>query len=252
MVEFNLNIIALDFDKNLEKLSEQAEENLKAAIEGTAAAAYANIIAKAQAELGSTRQNYLKDLSFTQVDDLDYIIRLKDHSFAEALEEGFTSFNLGEELLRSTSKVSAGPRVGEPWVQQGKNGKYAVVPIKHKPYARAGGSAELRRTIRQMTAFNSQGLRQRLTQAFTDPSGAPLEGKVAVGRSSNPYLDKLTKYQQLYCRDGEVRVQSLYIAFRTVSENGKAWMHPGFRGLKAFVETEAWVEAELKQIMENL
>ena len=66
------------------------------------------------------------------------------------------------------------------------------------------------------------------------------------------FLFEIGKYQHVYQRDGEQKVQSLYIAFRTISENGKDWMHPGFQGLKAFAETEAWVETELKRIMENL
>jgi hypothetical protein len=75
-----------------------------------------------------------------------------------------------------------------------------------------------------------------------------------MARSENPLLDNLTKYQKTYTNEktGEKTTQSTYLNYRTISENGKPWSHPGWSGLKAFEEAEKEIVKQLDQIIKTL
>lgn len=244
--------MAQGLGKNIETLAYEVEQDLQAAIEGIANAAYSKIVMGAQEKLNSTRVDYLNALSFDKIGELDYIISLKDDGIVNALEVGAPGYNLTDKLLKSQARVSAGPRVGQPWVQQGKNGKYAHVPNQHRPYAKNSKSSSLKLVLEKVTVFNAQGLRQSILKTFKDASGKIIEGKAAVAKGPVSNLFNLTKYQYIHGSETNQRVSSLYYTFRTTSENGTAWWHPGFKGLHLFAEAEKWVEAEIQRVLASL
>ncbi len=249
MADISLKLRADELGKSLEDLAVEVEMELEAAVQNLAQAAYASIMAKAEAELSSTRQDYTSNLDFTPLGDGSYLISLIG-SAANSLEDGYSGFDMVPGMLNSNKTVQTGSRSGEKWVKTNQEGKkYAHVPFEHKPYSKEPKSSDLNAEIKRLTSTNRSGAEQKLTKMFADIDGSPLSGKVATARSDNKLLDQITKYQHV---SDTGKVSSLYMTFRTVSEDSAGWKHPGWKGLKAFEEAERWVEKELDLIIETL
>ncbi len=243
--------IVIDDTKVPEKMTDKVDEIMQQAIKDVAQGAYANIIAQAQAGLKSTRQDYLKGLSFTKLSDNEYLITL-DGTFANALETGFAPYDMREKMLQSKKIVEIGPRSGEPWVQQGKKGKFAHVPFQQQPFSKAPEAQDMAQLIKKVEVTNARGRKQKITSIFKDISGKALEGEVARAPKGSD-LAGLVKYQKIYenAKTGKKRTEGIYILYRTISENSPGWQHPGFSGLLAFSKTEEWVRKELENILKS-
>lgn len=256
MADINVKLRAAALGKSLENLAYEVEEEMNQAIKDTANAAYASIVAKAQQELHSTRQDYIKGLTFEELGNNTYLITLEG-DFANALEKGYSGFDVREGMLKSEKVVGVGSRTGQKWVQTGKDGhKFAHVPFEHRPHSKAPQAADLNQAIKKLTAKNKMGEDQKFTKIFKDASGRPMEGRVASVKKVDgfPQLDGIAKYQKIYKNEttGKETVQSIYMTFRTVSENGDSWRHPGYQGLHAFDEAEKWVEEQIDNIIKAL
>lgn len=239
------------FGKSLENLGSELEEQVNVAVRDIAYATHAEIVAKAQTGLNATRNDYLKALEFVDLGDNSYLISLNG-SWANQLEKGYGSYNLTEKLLKSQKIVDVGSRSGEPWVQKAQDGhKFAHVPLHKNPTAKGGRSGDLAAQIKNMKATNASGRKQKITSVFKDVNGNPQQGKVAIGRSENPYLDQLVKYQKTMVNEktGKAQTSSIYINYRTISEIAEPWMHPGFEGLHAFEDAQAYVEKQLNDFI---
>jgi hypothetical protein len=256
MADINVKFRAAELGKSLENLAYEVQQELDQAIKDTANGAYASIVAKAQAELNSTRADYIKGLQFEELGNNTYLITLEG-DWANALEDGFSGFDIREWMLSSEKVVQVGTRTGQKWVQTGKNGKkFAHVPFEHRPHSKAPQASDLGQAIKKLQAFNRSGRSQKFTSIFKDASGNPMEGRVASVKKVEgfPQLDGITKYQKIYKNEstGKQSVQSVYMTFRTVSENSDSWRHPGFQGLGAFAEAERWVEEQIDNIINTL
>lgn len=91
-------------------------------------------------------------------------------------------------------------------------------------------------------------------QVFIKDHSTGEERSHTVGRELHPNAFG-TKYQyEQKNRKGGTTVKSAYVSFRIVSENpdqAHKWIHPGFRGIHAFPEVQAWAERTLeKRILE--
>lgn len=256
----DLNIKADELGLQFEKMGQVAEEQFNQAVSDVAHMIHANIVAKAASELSGLRQDYLKGLTFDKVGDNSYVIGLAGE-WANKVEDGFAAYDMKAALLSSNANVEVGSRAGQPWVQQSKSKdkhKFAHVPFEHKPFAKEGKAQNLAQAIKQLQARNADGAQQKMTQVFKSPSGRPLQGKVAtvgtaqVGGKHLKDLDGLVKYQKTYKnKSGKETTQSVYMTFRTISEVGTGWKHPGFDGLKAFPEAEQAAEQAIEQIMKK-
>lgn len=242
--------------KKLEDLAYEVSTELNEAIKNIANAAYAGIVATAQLQLHSTQKDYIKGLDFQTIGENSYLITLEGE-WPNALEKGFAGFDLKEWMLKSEKIVEVGPRAGKPWVQHAVDGhKFAHVPFEHNPFSKAAASGDLNQAIRKLTAFNKSGIEQKFTSLFNDEKGNPLEGRVASVQKVKgfPELDGITKYQKKYKNEatGSESIHSVYMTYRTVSENGSGFQHPGFAGLKAFDENEKWIDEQVDLILEKL
>lgn len=253
--EINIRFKAQALGKSLENLAYEVQEELNQAIKDTANAAYASIVGSAQLGLHSTQKDYLKGLDFQQIGENSYLIVLEG-DWANAIEKGFSGFDLKEWMLKSEKVVGIGSRTGEKWVQTGDEGeKYAHVPFQKQPFARAAASSDMNQAIRKLQAFNKQGRAQKFTSLFKDDKGRPLEGRVASVKNVEgfPELNGITKYQRKSkSESGKETLQSHYMVFRTISENGQGWMHPGYSGAHFFDEAEQWVDQQVDQILNTL
>lgn len=256
MADINIKFRAAELGKSLENLAYEVQQELDQAIKDTANAAYATIVAKAQADLNSTRADYLKGLSFEELGNNTYLITLEG-DWANALEKGFSGFDIREWMLSSEKVVQVGTRTGQKWVQTGASGqKFAHVPFEHRPHSKAPKTSDLAQAIKKLQTHNRSGRLQKFTSIFKDDAGKPLEGRVASIKKVKdfPQLDGITKYQKIYKNEstGKQSVQSVYMTFRTVSEAAESWRHPGFEGLRAFDEAEKWVEEQIDTIIMTL
>ena len=248
----NIFIDADALAKQFEYASEVIESEVEQAISDVANATYANIIARAQAEIhsGDKRQDYIKGLELQQIDPLTYVIVL-DGTEALELENGFPAYDMRSTLLSSQKTVEVGSRAGEKWVQSSRGGsRFAHVPITHQPSSQGSGN-DLAQQIKTLTAQNAEGRKQRITKTFKDIGGNPLTGKVAV--ASNTGIDKLeglVKYQDVSATGS---VQSVFVAFRTISDRGgSGWQHPGHPGYQFFGDIEQQVENTINNVFSTL
>lgn len=256
MSEINIKLKAQALGKALEDLSYEVENDLQEAIANVVAAGYDSIVGSAQLELHSSRQDYLSGLSFHKLGGNEYLILLEG-KFPNALEEGYSGFDVKEGMLNSNKVVNVGTRSGQPWVQKAEDGhKFAHVPFQHRPFSKEAKSADIGQAIKKLKATNQQGVEQKFTKLFKDNDGNPMQGKVAVVKEVKgfPELDRITKYQKVYKNEktGKESVQSLYMTYRTVSENGGDWTHPGYAGLHAFDDAEKWMDSEIDNILNRL
>lgn len=249
MADFSLKIKAQQLGKSLENISKTIETELSTAVGNLAQAAYSSMISQMQKMSANpkNRAEYLSGLKFQYLGADSYIIYLEG-DWANKLESGFPGYDMRQTLLKSTKTVSTGSRTGKPWVQTGAQGqKYAHVPFEHKPNSKQSG--DMGADIRKIMVQNAQGLEQKITNVFKDIDGNPIIGKVAqVKEHANPNLVGLTKYQ-IPKKDG---VSSVYMTFRTISELGKGFNHPGFSGYQLFQQAEKMVEAELENIIKTI
>ena len=254
----DLNIKADDLGLSFENLSSAMESEFNQAISDVAHMVHANIVAKATTELSGLRQDYLKGLSFDKIGENSYVIGLEGE-WANKIESGFPSYSIRDAMMKSQKNVEVGSRAGQPWVQRSQaedNHKYAHVPFEHKPFSKESKSQNLADAIKKLQARNMSGAKQKLTQIFKDPSGKALQGKVASVKTAEVNgvhykdLDGLVKYQKTYKnKKGKETTQSIYMTYRTVSEVGKDWKHPGYDGLGAFPEAEQAAEAAIDRIL---
>lgn len=238
--------------KNLQNEIEKALKNktlaVKSAVENAFAdlayAAYVEITRKAQEKLHRTRQDYLKGLSFEQTDRNSFLISLEG-DWPNAIEDGFPGYDLTSKMLASSAMVNVGSRAGQPWVQKAKDGhKFAHVPLQQ----RSTGTSDMAGLIQNLQSPDINGKLQKLTKTFKDSSGNPLEGKVASITSKDKRISGLTKYQKIHPNS----VQSIYMLYRTVSENGKPWIHPGYSGLHAFEDGERIILEQINKIIQTV
>lgn len=251
MADFSIKLIADELGKSLENLAPQVEQELNDAVANLASAAHASLVARVQGMSmdPKNRQDYLRALKLQKIDDENWLIFL-DGQWPKKLEEGFDGYDMKQKLLSSEKTVQVGSRAGEPWVRQGKKGKYAAVPFEHKPLSSEGMAGNLADDIKKLMAKNRQGQEQSILETFNDANGKPIAGKVAtVKQSDNPNLKGLTKYQHV---SDSGKVSSVYMTFRMISEHSSGWQHPGFKGYQLFKEAEEYVQNELENIVKTL
>lgn len=252
-MDIEVKLIADQLGKDIAGIAPQVEAELNRAVENLAHAAYSAIIAKMQGMSmdPKNRQDYLRGLKFQDLDDSTWLIYL-DGDWPNKLEEGYGSYSIKDQLLKSEKLVTVGSRAGQKWVRTSKKGKkYAAVPFTHHPSSGEKGSGNLGEDIKKILVSNRAGQQQSITKIFKDLEGKPLHGKVAVAGEvpGQPNLKGLTKYQFVH---DSGKVSSVYMTYRMVGEDSPGWRHPGHAGYQLFKEAEQYVENELKNIINTL
>lgn len=256
--DLNINIRAEQLGIDLERAGDAAIKEAQNSVAEAVEAAFASIVAKVQAKLKSTREEYLKGLKIDKIGPFAWVIYLEG-DFANSLESGKGSFDMKPGMLASTKTVEVGKRAGQPWVKKGKDGhRYASVPMDHNPNATGNDYAQhLGGIIKNFKAPNSAtGMQQKLTSVFKDRAGNPLEGQVAnVSGHGIKDLENLIKYQKVYTsQKGKKMTSSIYRTYRVVSDNSKdgSWIHPGFAAIRAFDEAQKMLETEIDSILKKV
>lgn len=248
MSEISVKFIADQLGKDIENATPNIIDQINQAVGDLANAAYASMISNAQAQLHSSRQDYISGLEFTKLGDNSFLISLSG-KMANALEDGYGPFDMKPGMLNSKKIVGVGSRSGQPWVQHSQKGtRYAAVPFEHHPF-QGGKTGDLEADIKKLLAFNRQGKLQKITKIFKDDLGKPLAGKVATAHNATGNLEGLVKFQHV---SEKGTTSSVYMTWRMISDNSIGWQHPGFPGIHLFPEAEKYVEKELTNIINML
>jgi len=248
----SLEALSEELERQIDLQEEQIRAEAQLALKNLANAVYSSIVEGIQngGHDPKNRQTYLQGLKLEALNEDSYVIHLEG-DFANALEDGYVGFDMKEKMLNSSSNVTAGPNAGQPWVKRNAKGKkYAHVPFGHKPFSKESKSGNMASAIKKLQAKNSQGEMQSLTARFNDAKGNPMKGKVATVKDTGiKNLDGITKYQHVH-ESGAV--QSVYMTFRTISEDGEGWKHPGHKGYNLFKEARSYAIEEMTNILKYL
>lgn len=258
-----------NLDRTIDGMEDQVLEMAAQAVQLIAKQAHqfiGNEVKAMQNASPDNRKAYDQALDLSETGENTWTISLQS-DWANQLESGFQPAGR-DQLLASKKMVSVGSRAGKPWVQITKEGtkgrgasktivpghKFAHVPFDHKPYSgetfRGGG--DLAKDLAKIKVLNqATGEMQPFTKTFADNEGRNLIGKVAQlaevpGWGKN--LNNLNKYQEPYANT----TQSVYLTFRTVSENSKGWNPRYFGGYQVFPKAEKWAQEQVNEVVKAM
>lgn len=260
IIYFNLDLgpivgMAKNLDSSVRKAMNDAARDLTTQT-------HAHILEQVQAKLHSTREKYVKALSFKQVDADTWVIELaKDAMF---IEEGIKpNTDMLDGLLKSSKAKTA------------KDGsRYIVVPFQHNKGATQQTPAQTTLT----NTIKSEMKKRKIPygKLETDASGKPKTGllhsfdimkqpiKTAPGAGSGhgpigqvkqgptgiPHLQGVRVYQtKVKDAKGKESVKKSIMTFRIASSKMKGqgrWVHPGLEAKKFLDEAADWALKEFE------
>jgi hypothetical protein len=233
---------------------EIANEMLSRAMEDLAAMSYSKVVELAQAQLHTTRQEYLNNLSYEQAGPTLWTVTLK--SKAMWIEEGMPRHEMIDDLLKN-AKVSK------------KGTLYKVIPFPIKGASQTAAAAmpirmaamgALRRAKINMRDIEREvdGRPKIGTLHKLDVMGSPIKtaegiyqghgpvGNVRQGATGIPFLQNMRVMQRMI-GGANGNIQRTAMTFRVVSSLHKGsgrWMHPGVKAKKLMDQAFAWAENE--------
>jgi len=256
-LEIDLSAI-LDLD---ERLREKAEIALRQAAQDLTTQTHAHILEQVQSKLHSSREKYVKALSFRQINDSTWVVAL-DPS-AMWIEEGMPEHEMIDNLLKSKKTKTA------------KDGsRYLAVPFQHNkgPTSQTPAAQDLTATIKK--ELKKRGIPYGTLEK--DASGQPKIGllhsfditkepikthhgpgqgkgpigQVRQGMTGIPFLQGIRIYQRLTNTPNGPKVTRHIMTFRTASSKHKGtgrWVHPGVKAHKFFDEAAEWALKQWEQ-----
>lgn len=270
-IHFDLSAL-VRFDEALKPALEAAA---KQAAQTLTAQTHAHIVEQVQARNRSTREKYLDNLSFHQVNETTWVVNLAPG--AMFIEEGLPpNFDMIDSLLDDSPRPWAnakgmGGKAGMPKgrTKLAKDGsRYRVIPFEHNtaPTKQTPAQTDLTNTIK--TEMKKQGapwgklehdsggkpllglvrkfdIMSKPTKALNGPGqGKGPIGAVRQGPTGIPFLQGVRVYQrEVMDKQGKKNVKKFVMTFRIVSSKHKAqgrWVHPGLEGRKFFDEAFDW------------
>jgi hypothetical protein len=272
---FFLNLDISDLVKLDENLKPAAEAAMKRAAENLTAQTHAHIVEQVQARLHSTRDKYLDNLGFHQVNENTWVVDLAPGAFF--IEDGLPpNFDMIEALLddspRPGSKRASGVPKGR--TKTAKDGsRYRVIPFEHSkgPSRQTPAAKDLTDTIkaelkrRGMPGIgtiekDAQGKPKQGFMGGFDIMKSPLKsgegpgqgkgsvGAVRQGPTGIPFLQGVRIYQKkVKDKQGNSYTKKFVMTFRIVSSKHKGqgrWVHPGLEAKKFFDEAFEWALKE--------
>jgi len=237
-----------------ERASALANELLSRSAEDLAAMAYSKVVELAQAQLKTTRQEYLNNLSYEQAGPTLWTVTLKAR--AMWIEEGMPRHEMIDDLLKN-AKISK------------KGVRYKVIPFPIKgasqtapaamPIRLAAMGALRRAKINMKEIEREVDGRPKLGGLHKlDVMGSPIKtgpgayqgwgavGAVRSGATGIPMLQGLRVMQRMIGQSPPV-IQRTAMTFRVVTSLHKGsgrWVHPGVQAKKLLDQAYTWAEHE--------
>jgi hypothetical protein len=189
----------------------------------------------ASEKLKSTRQLYLNNLEFKEIDRGIWIVSLDQPALF--IEEGRKSGSMIPDLLRRNAKTA-------------KDGsRYKAIPFQHnKPPSQTPRKSE------EIVSLVKSELKARnipYKKIEYNADGSPRLGRLHVikdiqsprpsARASHGVLDSLTIYQTKL-PSGKIRRDIMTFRVASTKHEGSKWIHPGMEGKKFMDEALEWAE----------
>jgi hypothetical protein len=257
---------------NYKGMMEKARSQLEKAVQHLAAQTHAHVKEQAQGKLHSTRDIFLENLDFEQIDKRTWAVTVREKGLW--IEEGMPPHSMLEDLLAS------------PKAKTAKDGsKYLVVPFKHNkgPTQTTPHQQEMVSSIKEVLRekkipygkiernpdgspksgllhkMDLHGPKQnRAPNGAEGPPGKPFSthapGAGEEGPSGRPYLWGMRIYQRLLKnpdgspkmgKDGHPKASREIFTFRVASSKQAAmnkWFHPGLEPKGFLDEAYTWAQ----------
>jgi hypothetical protein len=282
---FYLNLEITDLVRLNDNLKPMADAMMREAAQKLTAETHAHIVEQVQNRLRSTREKYLENLSFNQVDSNTWIIELQRGAFF--IEEGLPpNFDMIDALLDDSPKPAGknspphkGPKGHTKTAKDGS--RYRVIPFEHNKAQTRQTPAQksLTDTIKselkkrgmpgigtiqngadgkpKLGLVGSFDIMKRPIKSVDGPGqGKGPIGKVKQGPTGIPLLQGVRIYQrQMTDKQGKQFTKKFVMTFRVVSSKQKGqgrWIHPGLEAKRFFDEAFEWALKEWENVTKDI
>jgi hypothetical protein len=249
MIHFNMDLgplinLTKSFDSTVKKAMQDAARDLTAQ-------AHAHILEEVQSKLHSTREKYIKNLSYKQIDAATWVIELaKDAMF---IEEGLKP---GTDMLDGLLK--------SPKAKTSKEGnRYIIIPFEHNKGPGKSTPAQASLTATLKTEFKRRGIPYGKIENGQDGKAKlgllhsfdVMKTPIKAGQAEPvPHLQGVRVYQTAFKDSkGKETVKKSVMTFRVASSKdaGKKWIHPGLEAKKFLDEAAKWAQVEFESKMKD-
>jgi hypothetical protein len=221
--------------KEFGELKKEVEEALTQGVKQVASMTHAKTQELASEKLKSTRQLYLNNLEFKEIEMGIWVVSLDQPALF--IEEGRKSGSMIPDLLRRNAKTA-------------KDGsRYKAIPFQHnKPPSQTPRKSE------EIVSLVKSELKARnipYKKIEYNADGSPKLGRLHVikdiqsprpsARASHGVLDSLTIYQTKL-PSGKIRRDIMTFRVASTKHEGSKWIHPGMEGKKFMDEALEWAE----------
>lgn len=245
-----------------ESMKPTVEREMKDAVRRLTTATHGHILEEAQNKLRSSRQKFVDALSFEQVNDETWLIKLDPTAFF--IEEGLPpNHEMIDDLLKQ-GRPNKGRDAGAPKgdIKTAKDGsRYRVIPFQHNKGPTQQTPKQTSLTDMVKSEMKSRGIPYGKIEK--DVGGQPKTGllhkfdvntqkqKVPVSKSGISLLQGVRVYQtKVKDKQGKDTVKRGIFTFRIVSSKHKGtgkWVHPGVEARKFMDEGFSWAVKEWEQ-----
>lgn len=272
-----LNLDLSDLMKIEDNMKPAVEKAMREAAQRLTTAIHGHILEEVQRKLKSTRQKYIDALSFEQIGDNSWIVKLEPQAFF--IEEGLpANHEMVDDLLKqgrpNKGKASGSPSGGIKTAKDGS--RYRAIPFQHNK-----GPTQQTPVQTSMTNLVKGEMKARGIPYGGIEKGANGQPKLGllhsfdvvkrggasppVSKSGISMLQGVRVYQNaVKDKAGKTVVKKGIFTFRTVSSKHKGsgkWVHPGLEPRKfmdaafdwALKEWETKIGPEIVQtVMESI
>lgn len=231
-LKFNIDAAAIA--EAFKEMAMEVEQDLQKGIANLAAMTDAKTKELAQAELKSTRQKYIENLTMEEVSPGIWVVALDQPALF--IEEGLEAdFDMKPGLLKNAKTAADGSKYKVVPFDQGK------APSQMTPYAQD----VVNRIKKQLKTDNIP-----FKKLEHNENGSPKRGLLhqknyggeIPGKGNTPVMDGVSIYQSV-TKTGNVRRDIM--TFRTVSsKQGDKWKHPGLDAKKFMDKALEWAIKE--------
>lgn len=230
-LKFFVNAEALA--KEFGDLKKEVEEAISNGVQQVASMTFAKTQELVSQKLKSTREMYLSNLEFAEVQKGVWVVSLKDPALF--LEEGRQAGSMLPSLLKNAKTAKDGSR-------------YKVIPFKHSKKSSQVSSSSNMFVNQIKQELKARGIPFKKLEFNSD--GSPRLGKLHTinnisslrpsGRASHGALSGLSIYQRKGS-DGKVRRDIM--TFRVASsKHTDKWIHPGLEANKFMDQALEWAQ----------
>jgi hypothetical protein len=239
---FNIDVASIVSE--LKEFKEEVSQDLKKSAGNLAVMTHAKVSEMAQEELHSSREQFLKSLSFEEIAEGIWVVAVDESGLW--IEEGMKNHDMKLDLLKNNTKTS-------------KDGhKYKTIPFDY-----GKTNTQMTPKTQEFVNYLKQSLKKEKVpyrKIERNPDGSPRIGKLhsfnfgnprgtmgGPGKGNTPVFQGVSIYQSM-TKSGSVKRDIM--TFRTVTDGPKSdgkWEHPGLEGHKFLDKALEWCTTKFEE-----